>query len=384
MNRRLLAAAPLLALALAATGCTDNTKTASGSDAITVTSTKDACTLSTTTAQSGPLTFTIKNDGDQVTEFYLYSEDGLRIVGEVENIGPGLSRDFTIQAAAGTYVTACKPGMVGDGIRGKLIVEKSANEPTANADDQKIIDTATANYAAYVRDQSDQLLAGTKKFAAAYAAGQDDDARALYASTRLHWERIEPVAESFGDLDPQLDAREADLEKGQTWTGWHRAEKDLWAPKGFTPQTTAQRKALADKLVTDTEELVKRTKSVTFTADTLANGAKSLLDEVAKSKVTGEEEAFSHTDLWDFQGNIEGAKIAYEELRPLLVKKNPDLAKQLDTRFADTQKELNKHKTADGWKSYTDLTQAEVRALSTSVNALAEPLSKLTAEVLKK
>ncbi len=384
MNRRMLAAAPLIALALAATGCTDNTKSASGTGAITVKSTKDACELSSTTAKSGPLTFTIKNEGDQVTEFYLLAEDGLRIVGEVENIGPGLTRDFTIQAPAGTYVTSCKPGMVGEGIRGTLTVEKSANEPTASADDQKLIDTAVKNYAGYVRDQSDQLLAGTKKFAEAYASGKDDDARALYASTRLHWERIEPVAESFGDLDPVLDAREADLEKGQEWTGWHRAEKDLWAPKGFTPQTPAQRKALADKLVKDTEELVKRTKTVTFTADSIANGAKTLLDEVAKGKVTGEEEAFSHTDLWDFQGNLEGATVAYQELRPLLAKKNPDLAKQLDERFAATSKELSQHKTADGWKPYTELSKEQVRALATSVNALAEPLSKLTAEVLKK
>lgn len=386
MNRTAKAAAPAAAVlvALLASGCTENKKESSGDKAVQVTSTQDECRLSTTTGQSGALTFNVKNEGSQVTEFYLLAEDGLRIIGEVENIGPGLSRELTVQAPAGKYTTACKPGMVGQGIRGTFTVEKSANEPTTSADDQKLIQTATANYAAYVREQTDQLVAGTEKFAEAYAAGRDDEARSLYASTRLHWERIEPVAESFGDLDPMLDAREADLEKGQEWTGWHRAEKDLWAPEGFTPQGPAERKKIADKLVADTKDLAERTKKVTFTADQLSNGAKALLDEVASGKVTGEEEAFSHTDLWDFQGNLDGAKVAYEELRPLVAKRNPELVQQLDSRFKATQAELDKHKSGQGWVSYDKLSKDEVKALSVSVDGLAEPLSKLTKEVFAK
>ncbi|GAA1350510.1 iron uptake system protein EfeO [Falsarthrobacter nasiphocae] len=388
MNRALRRATPAVALlALLATGCTDNRPQGGASGApgtISVTSTKDACTLSTTTARSGTLTFSVKNEGTDVTEFYLLADDGLRIVGEVENIGPGLTRELVVQAQAGTYKTACKPGMVGSGIRGDFTVEKSGDEPVVSADDKKLADTASANYAAYVKEQTEQLLAGTKRFADAYKAGRDEEARSLYAKTRLHWERIEPVAESFGDLDPQLDAREADLEKGQEWTGWHRAEKDLWAPKGFTPQSSADRAKTADKLVKDTEELAKRTKDLSFTPDQLGNGAKALLDEVASGKVTGEEEAFSHTDLWDFQGNLDGAKVAYEELKPLLLKRNKDLADQLDRRFAATQKELDKYRQGDGWVSYEILTKDQVKALSTSVDGLAEPLSKLTKEVVAK
>ncbi|HZK59532.1 MAG TPA: EfeM/EfeO family lipoprotein [Cryobacterium sp.] len=79
-----------------------------------------------------------------------------------------------------------------------------------------------------MREQVGRLSVGTRAFAVAYIAGDDDLARSLYAPTRAHWERVETIAESFGDLDPKLDLREADLEPGQEWTGWHAIEKDLW------------------------------------------------------------------------------------------------------------------------------------------------------------
>src|SRR5690606_27875893 len=120
-----------------------------------------------------------------------------------------------------------------------------------------LVETATAQYAAYVRQQTEQLLDRTVAFADLYATGKDAEARAAYPLARVHWERIEPVAESFGDLDPRLDAREADLEAGEEWTGWHRIEKDLWPPAaaaGYVRSTTAERKALAEQLVADTRE----------------------------------------------------------------------------------------------------------------------------------
>ena len=145
----------------------------------------------------------------------------------------------------------------------------------------------------------------------------------------MHWERIEPVAESFGDLDPKMDAREADLEEGQEWTGWHRIEKDLWPPRrtsAYTALTQAERASYADRLLADTETLHEpRSRSSTFTVDQIGNGAKSLLDEVATGKVTGEEEIWSHTDLYDFQANIDGARVAFEGLRPVLKQKDPAL-----------------------------------------------------------
>lgn len=380
-----LAGASLL-LPLAA--CTSNAAVAA-EDALIVTASDDACEVSASEAPSGTLTFTVTNEGAQVTEFYLLAEDGLRIVGEVENIAPGLTRDLVLTAQPGTYVTACKPGMVGDGIRGDFTVTDSGTVAAASGDEAELIEQANTLYAAYVQDQVAQLVEKTRQFRDLYVAGDDDAARALYPGARVHWERVETVAESFGDLDPRMDAREADLVEGEEFTGWHRIEKDLWAPgsglpeaAGYVPLTPAERATVADQLVADTEELDSRVQELEYSLDQIGNGAKGLLDEVATGKVTGEEEFWSHTDLWDFQANVDGARVAFEGVQPLLETKDPELSEQIAAEFDSLQAQLDAHRDGDGFVLYTALTEEQVRELSDGVNSLAEPLSNLTAALL--
>ncbi|HET7830494.1 MAG TPA: iron uptake system protein EfeO, partial [Candidatus Limnocylindrales bacterium] len=299
---------PLLVLGLAVLpalgACVSNTPAGATANTIDVDSSATACTLSATTAPSGTITFRVKNSGDDVTEFYLLGEDKVRVVSEVENIGPGLTREMVVQARPGTYHTSCKPGMVGDGIVAAFTVTDSGASIDASGDVARQLAAATDAYVDYVQDEAEALLTGTKSFADAYRSGDDATARDLYARTRVNWERIEPVAESFGDLDPLLDAREADLEEGQAWTGWHRIEKDLWPPtaeanggEAYVALTPAERTAAADDLVANTQALLDKVNAPDFAFEPfqIANGAKELLDEVASGKVTGEEEIWSHT-----------------------------------------------------------------------------------------
>jgi iron uptake system component EfeO len=377
---------PLLA------GCTDNTKTQSpgaaasaNPRALTVQSTDAECKLSATSAPSGTLTFAVTNGGSKMTEFYLYGEDGKRIVGEVENIGPGITRELVLKVEPGNYITACKPGMAGDGIRAPFSVSDSGEDQQgASGNDVELVEQANQKYREYVEDQTEQLVAMTAEFVVAYKARKDDEARALYPVARMPWERIETVAESFGDLDPKLDLREADLEPGQKWTGWHRIEKDLWPAraKNYEPLSKAQRVAYSDDLVKNTAILHERVPELTFSADEIANGSRGLLDEVATGKITGEEEYWSRTDLWDFQANIEGAFVGFDGLRPLLKQKNPELDSQIAAKFATVQALLDAQREGDGFKTYDKLTKAEIKELSDAVNALSEPLSKLAAAVV--
>lgn len=401
MRKSLYSAGALLSVgAIALTGCTPNSAnnasggsggTADGS--ISVTSTDTECKLSATEVKAGKVTFKVKNEGAKVTEFYVLGSDGLRIISEVENIGPNLSRDLTVELPEGSYKTACKPGMVGDGIKGDLKVVKNESAQPISADEQAMRDTAVTQYSSYVKDQVEALKTDTDEFAKLYQEGKNDEAKAKYAAARIHYERIEPIAESYGEtLDLKLDARETDLEEGkiQEWTGWHKIEKDLWQPKAdanggkeYKPLTTEERKQVSETLVKDTQELYDYVHSDKFKLDAfqISNGAKELLDEVVNTKLTGEEENWSHTDLSDFQGNVDGAKVDYENLLPILQKKNPELAKTLQEKFDAVQKILDKYKQGDGFKPYDELSKEEVRELSDAVTALAEPVSQMTETV---
>lgn len=392
------AALATAALLLPLAACVPNqspgaaTTSSSAAGTVSVSSTADACRLSATEAPAGPLTFRVTNDGPDATEFYLLGSDGLQVVGEAENIGPGLSRDLVVRLQPGTYRTACKPGMVGDGIQATFTVVGSGATTDAGGEDRAArLAAAQTSYVAYVRNQVESLLAGTRTFAAAYAAGDDAGARALYPATRVHWERVEPVAESFGDIDPLLDLREADLAAGQTWTGWHLMEKDLWPPAAaandgtpYTPLTTAQRQAAADQLVATTQQLLTQVSApgFTFQAFQIANGAKELLDEVATGKVTGEEETWSHTDLWDLQANLDGARVAYQALADVVRSADPDLAARLETRFDAVSALMATHGSYQaGFTPYDQLADADVKQLAAAVDALSEPLSTLAATV---
>ncbi|MBN3510160.1 iron uptake system protein EfeO [Mycolicibacterium septicum] len=338
---------------------------------ITVDASDTECKLSGTTATTGPSTFVVTNNGNKVTEFYVYGE-GERVMGEVENISPGLKRQLIVQLTQpGTYQTSCRPGMVGEGIRGNFEVTGDA----VKIDTEGKFKEAADSYKRYVLSQTDALIPSTEAFVAAVKAKDVAKAKDLYPTTRTYYERIEPVAESFpNDLDPRIDLREADLEPGQKWTGFHALEKQLWVT-GLQPDADA----LADQLLADVKELEAGVKAPDWTIDStqIAGGAQGLLDEIASSKISGEEDIFSHTDLWDFKANVDGSRTAVASVRPILDERNAELGKRVDQRFADVEKLLEKYREGDGFVSYDKVTEPQRQELSRAIDALSKEVSQV-------
>jgi iron uptake system component EfeO len=374
-TRALTAPAAAVAVVALVSGCSGQpAQPAAEPGAITVTAGDTTCELSRTEAPAGHLSFTITNTGTKVTEFYLYGA-GDRIIGEVENIGPGLSRKLSVEVAdGGAYTSACKPGMVGDGIRAPFTVTGQARQST---DTNTQLAEAVAGYKRYITSQIDTLIPETEEFAEAVKAGDVAKAKEEFPKSRAYWERIEPVAESFGDIDPKTDGREDDERgPGETFTGYHRLEKDLWV-SGLQ----ADSGAIADKLVADMKDLQNRVKTLQLTPVQLANGAKELLDEVATRKITGEEDRYSHTDLWDFKANVEGSQAAIAALRPVIDAKDPALGPVLDQRFAAVNQLLEGYRSGEGFKLYTDLKPEDTKKMAEAVDALGEPVSKVAGVV---
>jgi iron uptake system component EfeO len=374
--RLTVTAATAVAALTALSACTAKSEAKDG-DAIQVTAADAKCDTSAESVPAGQVTLQIENKGSRATEVEILFPDD-RIVSEKENIGPGTTYTLTAEVKAGSYEIACRPGMKGRGVRQKLDVTGGATTSQRNPR----LDKAVAEYRQYAQDQADATVPLAETFARAIKAGDLEAAKKAYAPSRLGWERTEPVAESFGDIDPKTDTRADGLEKGQRWTGWHRLEKALWADK----KIGADEKTLADQLVSDLKDWQQRVGKAEITPTSMANGAKELLDEVATGKVTGEEDRYAHTDLADFKGNVEGAQKAYELLKPVAAKNDPALAKELDRQFTALNGVLDKYrsdKNSYDFVSYDKVTKEQRKELSDAVNALAEPLSKLAAAVVK-
>nr|WTB30738.1 cupredoxin domain-containing protein [Streptomyces sp. NBC_00830] len=359
----------------AVTGCAEKSD-GKGDGAVKVTAKDDSCAVTKKKLPAGHLALAVENKGSKVTEVYVLFPDD-RIVAERENIGPGTKATITAEVKAGSYDVVCKPGMKGAGFRQKI--EVTGGTAVKRSPE---MDEAVAGYRTYVQAQADETLPKVKVFTDAVAAGDIEAAKKAYADSRIGWERTEPVAESFGDIDPKVDVREDGLEDGQKWTGWHRLEKALWQDK----KLGAEEKALAPVLYKDLVEWQERVGTAEITPTSMANGAKELLDEVATGKVTGEEERYSHTDLIDFKANVEGAQKSYELLKPIASKNDAALTATLDKQFAALNTLLDKYredKNSYEFTSYDKVGKADRKELSDAVNALAEPLSQLAAAVTK-
>lgn len=231
--------------------------------------------------------------------------------------------------------------------------------------------SAVEQYRTYVIEQCDEFVKQTENFTNAVKEAKIENAKALYAPARMYYERIEPIAEALGDLDPNIDARENDVDAAE-WRGFHKLEKALWQDN-----TTKDMTEVADQLLKDAQLLRAKVETVEIDANLLVTGAVELLNEVSSSKVTGEEERYSHTDLYDFVANVEGAQKIYELLKPELAKKDAELEKTIGERFAALQAELAPFKSGDGYVSYKELKEEDVRKLSQNLDALAEPLSNM-------
>jgi iron uptake system component EfeO len=339
---------------------------AAGPKTVEIKLTDAGCSPATIKLDAGRTTFKVTNGGTgRVSEAEVLS--GARILGEKENLVAGLSGSFTLDLQPGQYSLSCPGGTTA--ATGIVTVGGNA---VASSDDP-LLAGAVTGYQRYVTTQAKELVKRVQAFVDAVKAGDVETAKEQFAAARVPYETIEPVAESFGTLDPDIDARVNDVEKGQKWTGFHRIEQALWeknSTKGLAP--------IADKLLADVQTLETKTRALTYKPDELANGANGLLSEVATSKISGEEDRYSHTDLSDFEANINGAQTTFGLLAPVLRAKNSALAEDINARFDAVLQELATLKQGEAFPSYETVDDAERKQLSVLVAGLAKPLAKIS------
>ncbi|PFH82622.1 iron uptake system protein EfeO [Bacillus sp. AFS088145] len=250
--------------------------------------------------------------------------------------------------------------------------EEASNVKKEQKVEAKInLDSEINNYRDFVISQTEEFVSNTQKFVDAINAGNMAEAKRLYPISRSYYERIEPVAESFGDLDPKIDAREGDVPANE-WTGFHKIEQVLWVQN-----TTKGLEKYTEQLMKDANYLRAKVETAEIDPVLFVTGPVELLNEVSSSKVTGEEERYSHTDLADFAANVEGSDKIVQLLSEKLKAKDADLASTIETRFNDLMTTLNTYKKGDQYVDYKQLKEDEVKKLAQQVDALAEPISQV-------
>ena len=345
--------------------------TPDASEPVALTITNKGCEPNALTLAAGKTTFKIKNGSQRVLEWEIL--DGVMVVEERENIIPGFVQTLTATLKPGQYQMTC--GLLSNP-KGTLTV--TATGTTAARAEPSASDLAgpLAEYKVYVIREVGDLVTKTRSFTDAVKAGRLQEAQSLYAPARQHYERIEPVAELFSDIDKSMDARADDFEKKENdpaFGGFHRIEKALFAEKN-----TAGMEPLADRLMHDVLQLQSRIGELTIPPNKMVGGAASLIEEVAATKISGEEDRYSGTDLWDFQANVDGAQKIFNLLRPLITPRNPELDARVQANFTKVDGLLARYREKDGqFQNYDKLSPSDRNALKGSITALAEDLSLL-------
>jgi iron uptake system component EfeO len=207
-------------------------------------------------------------------------------------------------------------------------------------------DKAATEYQAYAVEQTTELVRLVKTFTDAVRAGDLQAAQAAYAPSRVPWERIEPLAGLVEEIDGKVDARVDDFAGADdaALTGWHRLEYLL-----FEKNTTDGGAPFADQVDKDIATLNQQMPTLEVKPVDVAVGAAELIEEVSEGKITGEEDRYSKTDLWDFDANLQGSQAAIDKMEPAIVESDPALLGKIDAGFTEIFNTMRPLRRGDGW-----------------------------------
>jgi iron uptake system component EfeO len=380
-------AAVTAGLAVIAAGCGSSSgSSASGTpvsdsaqaSTVSISLTPQGCAPKPAKVTAGEVDFNVANkNADAVSEAELRTGDLAKILGEQENLTPGLSGSFALTLQPGTYKINC-PGASQP--HWTLTVGGKSSGPAWQANPQ--LAAAVSGYSAYVSQNTASLVTSTQQMCAAIDAKNLTHAELLYPKARVFYEKIEPVAEIWGNLDTDIDGRwENPVTVQSQFMGFHRIEQMMWADNSL-----AGASQMCAGLVKNEQQLLTLVRSASYNPLEMASGATDLINEAATSKIDGEEERYSNTDLPVFQANVDGAMEVITLLQPYLQKKDPSLLAQIKQRDAAITAQLVHYQSSPGYDGtgyveYSTVLDTQRRQLSGTVNAFAEALSKVSLQV---
>jgi iron uptake system component EfeO len=342
---------------------------------VTITASK-GCRSDLSHFSAGAITFKIVNkDATKVSQVALL--DGTRVVAETENVPAGLAGQFAVELGAGSYTLWC-PGAA---VERRTILVRGTGANRLDVLDGLLL-IGSENYKSYVDRQLRALVTGTGRLASALHGTNLSAAQVAYVAAHTIYSRIAPVVTSIGETTQAysiaIDAR-ADQVSPARWSGFHKIEEGL-----FAARTLVGLSRWGDKLVADVTGLQRKAVDLTYEPVEVAVGAEGLLDEVASSKITGEEDRYAHVDIADMANNVSASQQAFGYLEPAVQKIDAILAFDIRARFAALNQQLDRYRTnrnVSGYVLYPTLTDTDRRTLAAAVKAVQELLSRVSGKV---
>ena len=343
-----------------------------------ITLTSQGCAPQPAKVATGDIQFNVTNkDAGAVSEAELRTSNLSHLLGEQENLTPGLSGDFELTVEPGDYVINC-PGAH----QAHAPFTVTGKAKTVSSADASTLTRAVSAYATYVNQQTASLVSSSQTICKDITTGNISQAKIDYPRSRIYYERIEPVASVWGTLDAAIDGRvdnpvtnPADLE------GFHRIEELLW-----TNDTLTGAARYCSGLVTNEKQLQTLVRTATYNPVTMASGATDLINEASDSKITGEEERYSNVDFVVFQANVDGAMEVVDLFKSYLQTADPTLLSTIEQRHQAVEAAIAKYRVTPGYDDtgyveYSTVLDPQRKQLSGVVQAFAEALSKIPGQV---
>ncbi|MHC3472711.1 EfeM/EfeO family lipoprotein [Streptomyces sp. 7R007] len=265
---------------------------------------------------SGVQVFDLRNTSDGAAEVYLEDPRSQAVYGEVEDVGPGTTRQLTVRLGKGAYAFKCVPDDA-DAVTGPTVrvAAGRAGPAAAPVTEHDLIPPSLA-YQKWVGGGLAEVVRLTARLRDAIDRGDLAAARSAWLPAHLEYERLGAAYDAFGDADGQINATDAGLPDGvrdKGFTGFHRVEYGLWHGESATSL-----KAPAAALVKAVTGLRDSWAQTRMDPAQLGLRAHEILENTVQFELTGRTDYGSGSNLATARANLDGTRQVLSRLRPLL------------------------------------------------------------------
>ncbi len=354
----------------------DHTGSAPGTaaaDAVTVTDT--GCAAGWTAPSQGSHTYAVTNSSGHAVDVEIVVSASQAVVGEIEVLGPGTTRDLPAAFGADSYQWKCLysglptqsspsyPAVPGSQIEPAV----AAFTPTTQAD----LDPVLTQYRSYVAGQLAALTTQVAALRADLAAGDRAAAEQDWLTAHFTYHELGAAYNAFGDAGAAVDGLDQGLPQGVTdpaFTGFHRIEYDLWQNAPMD-----QLAAEGQQLVDDVDSLQSQLPSFTFDANDVTIRAHEILEDTLRFTLTGQDDYGSGSGFATARADLTGDRELLGLLTPLLQDRSPDLITAANGQIYTLDEQL----TAAGRTPVAQAPLAVRQRVNAATGALLESLSPI-------